>query len=415
MATKKTTTSPLANGGKPGPEAPVIDETKTNTPAEPAKTETAEPYGVSGGELNSGASAGGGTYEMVKGRLTYQGQDYSGEYQGKYYNQGKELTPAEVKQQFLSQYAEQAKFIQSVPELSNLLDKAIANNWSSTEWATQFAGSQWAQAHPGNIGLAEIQRISTPEQYNLNYNQAYDKASTLASQLGIQLTPNQLGKKIDSSAIGQVQNVDQDAINKGQDITNWILQNPNASDQQIQQRMAQYGTLNPQALGGTIKAQSNALQTLAEQYGVLGQYAPAGTSGAGTNYFDQYALKMAAGAAGYDQNTAGQQFKTAAMATYKPYAEQIANGAKVSDLASPYINTLSSLLEVDPSNIQLGSATGYGAMISKAMMGDANGQPINPYDFASQVRSQPEWLNTQNAHQTILGGVDQLIQKMGLG
>jgi hypothetical protein len=411
MATKKTAVSPLANGGKPGAEAPQIAETATT----PSATTTAEPVATEAKVVEPAAniSTGGGTYEMVKGRLNYQGQDYSGEYQGKYYNQGKKLTPAEVKQQFLSQYAEQAKFIQSVPELSNLLNQAITNNWSSTEWATQFSGSQWAQAHPGNIGLAEIKRISTPEEYNLDYNQAYDKASTLASQLGVQLTPNQLGQKIDPSAIGEVQNVDQDAVNKGQDITNWILQNPNASDQQIQQRMAQYGTLNPQALGGTIKAQSNALQTMAEQYGVLGQYAPAGTSGTGTNYFDQYALKMAAGATGYDQNTAEQQFKTAAMSTYKPYAEQIANGSKVSDLASPYINTLSSLLEVDPSNIQLGSATGYGAMISKAMMGDANGQTVNPYDFASQVRSQPEWLNTQNAHQTILNGVNTLISKMG--
>ena len=106
-------------------------------------------------------------------------------------------------------------------------------------------------------------------------------------------------------------------------------------------------------------------------------------------------------------------YKTAAVNTYKPFADQINAGMKVSDLASPYINTLSNLLEVSPSDINLGASSGYGAMISKAMMGDANGQVTNPYDFANQVRSQPEWLNTQNAHQTILGGVNQLISKMG--
>jgi hypothetical protein len=100
------------------------------------------------------------------------------------------------------------------------------------------------------------------------------------------------------------------------------------------------------------------------------------------------------------------------MNTYKPFADQIAGGAKVSDLASPYVNTLSSLLEVNPADIQLGATTGYGAMIGKALMGDGTA-PVDPYTFASQVRSQPEWLNTQNAHSTLLSAGNQLIAKMG--
>ena len=94
--------------------------------------------------------------------------------------------------------------------------------------------------------------------------------------------------------------------------------------------------------------------------------------------------------------------------SYKPFANEIQNGATINQIATPYINTLSNLLEVDPSNVDLGSTIGYGAMISKALMGDGT-TATNPYDFAAQVRSRPEWLNTQNAHQTIMGGVDQLL------
>jgi hypothetical protein len=408
------TQSPLANGGKPGKGAPQIG-TKgagTNAGAGVGGTAGGSGTGTSASGV-SGTQTGGGEYVTNKGILNYQGSPYTGEYQGKYYNQGKLETAAQVKQDFIDQYGDQAKFATSVPELNALLTKAINGNWSATKFATEFQNTQWAQQHPGGAGLAAIKQATTPELYQQEYTAAYNRATQLANQLGIKLSAQQLGGPIAGT-------VDQNAVKNGQDITNWILQNSQSgysvTDQQIQQRMAQYGTIDPTTgPGGAIKQFSNSLQSLAKQYGVLGQYSPSGS----TSFFDNYAVQQAQKGLNLSDPAASadleQQFKTAAMATYKPYAEQIANGAKVSDLASPYINTLSSLLEVDPNNIQLGSATGYGAMISKAMMGDANGQPVNPYDFASQVRSQPEWLNTQNAHQTILGGVDQLIQKMGLG
>jgi len=380
--------------------SPVTTSTPTPTPTTTASTASST--------SSASQSTTGGTYKTVKGVMQYQDNPFTGEYQGKYYSNGKIETPAQIKADFLANYSEQAKFIASVPELGNLLSTAISQNWSPTRWATEFTNTQWAQQHPGDSGLAEIKRVSAPEQYNTDYNAAYSKAVTLANQLGVKLTPQQLGAQV--TDIKQTPGaVDQNAVNSGQDVTTWILQHPGASDQQITQFMAQHGTLDPQAKGGTIAAQSTQLAQLAQQYGVYGQYSPDGKD---TSFFDKYALNMAQGAVGYDPNTAEQQFKTAAMNTYKPFADQIAGGAKVSDLASPYVNTLSSLLEVNPADIQLGATTGYGAMIGKALMGDGTA-PVDPYTFASQIRSQPEWLNTQNAHSTLLSAGNQLIAKMG--
>jgi len=354
-------------------------------------------------------------YVTKNGVLSYNSNPFTGEYQGKYYANGKLETADQIKADFLQKYGEQAKFIASVPELGGpggLLDQAVKNNWSAATWATQFANTKWAAAHPGDIGLAEIKRISTPSEYNTEYNAAQNRISTVAASLGIKLTPAQLGQQV--TDINSPVPLDQNAVNSGQDMTNWLMQHPNATDLQIQQQMAKYGTIDPTTgPGGAIKQLSSNLQSLAQQYGVYGQFSPDGTS----KSFDNYATQQVAAGANISDpaiaTTAEQMYKTAAINTYKPFADQINAGMKVSDLASPYINTLSSLLEVSPSDIQLGSASGYGSMISKAMMGDANGQPTNPYDFANQVRSQPEWLNTQNAHQTILGGVNQLISKMG--
>jgi hypothetical protein len=399
----------LVNGLPSIPEAtkPVVTPTntgKTTTPAATTSDTGAKP-----------AATPVNNYVTKNGVLSYNNNPFTGEYQGKYYANGKLETADQIKADFLQNYKEQAKFIASVPELGGpggLLDQAIAQQWSPQTWDTKFAASNWALAHPGDIGLAEIKRISTPSEYNTEYNAAQNRISSVAASLGIKLTPAQLGQQV--TDINSPVALDQNAVDSGQDMTNWLMQHPNATDLQIQQQMAKYGTIDPTTgPGGAIKQLSSNLQSLAQQYGVYGQFSPDGTS----KSFDNYATQQVASGANISDpaiaTTAEQMYKTAAINTYKPFADQINAGMKVSDLASPYVNTLSSLLEVSPSDIQLGSASGYGAMISKAMMGDANGQPTNPYDFANQVRSQPEWLNTQNAHQTILGGVNQLIAKMG--
>ena len=403
-------TAPIPAGTNAGPNAATANARKvvaapTDSGTPPAATDTPP--------LAAGLSTTGGTYKTVKGILNYQDNPYSGEYQGKYYSNGKLETTAQIKSDFMAKYGEQAKFIASVPELGNLLTTAIAQNWAPTQWATQFANTQWAQTHPGDIGLAEIKRISAPEQYNTEYNAAQSRVASLAESLGIKLTPQQLGSQVD---IKTPPALDQNAVASGQDMTNWLMQHPNASDAQITQQMAKYGTIDPTTgPGGTLKQFSNSLQNLAQQYGVLGQVSTDGTS----KVFDNLAATEAA-AGGNISDPAilakyENQYRTQAMATYKPFADQIANGAKVSDLASPYLNTYASLMEVSPSDIQLGALTGPGAMVSKALTGDGNGQVVNPYDFASQVRSQPSWLNTQNAHATLNSAADYMINKMGMG
>jgi hypothetical protein len=376
-------------------EEAVVKEAEAQASKITAPPATTEPEPSNPTTNNSG-------YKLTKNNLTLNGTEYTGEYNGKFYNQGKVQTDAQVKAAFLANYAEQARFIQSVPELSDLLSQAISNNWSKDQWNAAFTNTQWAQAHPGDIGTAEIKRISDPKQYNIEYNAQQNRLATLANQLGVKLTPQQLGQQINPDQMENptASNIDQKAIDNGQDIVNWMLQNPTASDQAVQQRLAKYGAIDPNAAGGTIFQTAQQLAQTAKNYGVSGYY--------NQQNLNQYALNIAAGTQGYDVNTFEAQQKQLAMQLYKPFADQIAAGANVAQLATPYVNTLTNLLEIDPSTVDLGSQTGYGAMIGKAMMGDGE-TATNPYDFAAQVRSRPEWLNTQNAHQTIMGGVDQLL------
>lgn len=141
-----------------------------------------------------------------------------------------------------------------------------------------------------------------------------------------------------------------------------------------------------------------------------------GMSGVYTDkQLQDYALKMQQGVSGYDINSFTSQQRANAIATYKPFADALSKGNQtLAQLASPYITTMAGLLEIDPSNIDLGSTTGYGSIVSKAMMGDGT-TAVDPLSFANQVRSLPQWLNTQNAQKTLLSAGDQIIAKLGLG
>lgn len=397
--------SPLANGGKPGTNAPTVGQSAGTT-----ATTTTTPGATTTGTTSTSTTSSGNNYVTKNGVLSYNDNPFTGEYQGKYYSNGKLETADQIKTDFLAKYGEQAKFIASVPELGGtggLLDQAIAGNWSSTLWATKFAATNWAQAHPGDIGLAEIKRISTPTQYNTEYNAAQNRASTLAAQLGINLTPDQLGEQITGDAMSQVKNVDQNAIANGQDIVNWILQNPTATDAQVQQRMAKYGTIDTTTgPGGSIAATAQSLAQTAQQYGTSGLYTQ--------DLLNKYALNIAQGQAGYDSNTFTEQQKQNAINMYKPFADQIKAGATVASLADPYVSTVASLLEVNPSDVTLGANNGLGKLVADAMKGDGQ-TAVDPLSFANTVRAQPQWLNTENAQKTLLGNANAIIQKMGLG
>jgi uncharacterized protein (DUF1778 family) len=105
--------------------------------------------------------------------------------------------------------------------------------------------------------------------------------------------------------------------------------------------------------------------------------------------------------------------KNVAAGAYPAYADQILKqGMTVSQIAAPKIGTVAKLLELDPADVNLNHP------LVKASMQytDSNGQPaVQPiYKLENAVRNTPEWLQTNNAKQTIMGGVMQTARDMGV-
>lgn len=96
---------------------------------------------------------------------------------------------------------------------------------------------------------------------------------------------------------------------------------------------------------------------------------------------------------------------------YPAWADQIKAGADVADLASPYIQKMSQLLEVPEESIDLADPN-----IQKAMAGvNADGKPsYKPlWQFEQDVRQDPRWLQTNSAQDEISNTAADVLKTFG--
>jgi len=242
-------------------------------------------------------------------------------------------------------------------------------------------------------------------QYDATWKAMYNSAVSQG------LDPSALGPELKPSDTAGITAAFKDTNNPVTTLLNTYYDDPQTLTANLDKFVATHAKIAYNPASGTPQGAiaaniSNLKNTLAD-YGMSGTYTDA--------QLQDYSQKIQGGISGYDLDSFKAQQQQNAINTYKPFAEQLKSGQTVSQIAAPYMTTLTGLLEVQPSDVTLGSNTGYGKIISDALRGDANGNVIDPLSFANTVRQQPQWLNTKNAQSTLLGNANAIIQKMGLG
>ena len=368
---------------------------------------------------SSGLDANGnlvsGKFTTKNGVLTQNGQAFTGQYNNQYYAAGKIETSEQVKQDFMDKYAVQAAFLASVPEFAQkggLLDQAIAGNWSASKWKQAYQSSQWFQTNGATYATEEQDRLTAPGTYAANYNNLLDQMALTAKAEGI-----------DISGFGGHITADQaKAMDPNSNPVAKLLQNYYTSavpSNVLTTYLAKNGQIamaNGSAQG-TLATTATSLRNYASQMGVASQFLSptwsnaAGQQVAGSDYFTSAALAAEQGLTTADSVQANM--RNVAANIYKPFAQQIKDGYSVSDLASPYTSAVANLLEVSPTSVDLGATTGYGSLVTKALQGDGT-NPMNLDAFTTQVKQQPQWLNTQNARDSLMGTASTMLRNFGL-
>jgi hypothetical protein len=107
-----------------------------------------------------------------------------------------------------------------------------------------------------------------------------------------------------------------------------------------------------------------------------------------------------------------QQVRAAAISSFPAYADQINAGATMKDIAQPYIQTASQLLERPDSSFSLQNPLIRDALSGTNPDGQPTGQTLS--QFEASIRQSPQWLQTQNAQNSIMQTGRSVLQMMGL-
>jgi hypothetical protein len=98
-----------------------------------------------------------------------------------------------------------------------------------------------------------------------------------------------------------------------------------------------------------------------------------------------------------------------AAAKYSAFADQIKAGQNVMDLASPYIQSVSKILEIPDTGVDL-----FNSHVAKAMTANKGGQAMSIWDFENSLRQDPLWKKTQNAQDSAMQTAHQVLQQFGM-
>jgi len=275
------------------------------------------------------------------------------------------------------EYGFTSAFLNANPELKKLFSTAVAKTYSTDKFTAALENTQWYKSTSSNERKWLLEVSSDPATAKQDLAQATVHAKQLMASVGANLNASQLA--------GLAYNIQA----KG-----W-------TDSQATYYGGQYAKLTNGSMSGDAETQySNALQ-YAYSMGVT----------MSNSWYQTQVDNIEKGTSTYSDLQAG--INKQAKAQFPQYEKQIASGMTMQDIASPYVTQMGNILEVNPTTISTFDPTIKAALNYKDPTTGAPGsQPL--WQFENSLRTDPRWLGTQNAQDSIMGTAHKVLQDMGM-
>lgn len=273
----------------------------------------------------------------------------------------------------LSEYGAIAVFAQSNPDVSNVLQQAIAGEWDAARFQRELWKTNWYKSQSDQQRQLQVLQVTDPGTYKSTLDQKANQVLNLASQMGKTISADQ------ARGTATV------ALQQG-----W-------SDSVLQAGIAEwYGNTS---INGRLVGQAGDYENhIRSTYAAYGIPLSEGYLQYAVN--EVMAGKLTTG--GIDN-----QAIAAAQKLYPQYAQDFTEGRTLSQIAQPFMQHMSNVLEVDPSAIDLTDKT-----IMKALAGDGK-NPTPLWAFDQQLKADPRWQKTTNAQNSAYDIVRQIGQDWG--
>lgn len=289
-------------------------------------------------------------------------------------------TPAPSPEAIKASFGFVGALADAIPELKEILDAAIAGQWTNDRFIMAVSASQWYRSNSDRVRQWITLQQVDPETARADHYRVQTEVYLTAWQHGIQLT-------------------DQQAY----EVATWKLLNKDATDEALKNHLA-LRYFNPyidwHQLTGAAAGFANQIQEIGRQYG-WDDY---------TNYDDSrnWLGKLMRG----EDTIEGFQraMLDFAKVKYPGLHDQLLGGMSLQQIADPYLATYSQVLEMPKTAINWYEDPLVQRALQFVGQGETQSAGSMPmYEFEKTLRQDPRWRQTTNA----IDSTAALIQKIG--
>ena len=292
---------------------------------------------------------------------------------------GAPVVPKLSEKELAEKYGFTMSFLNANPELKNIFKKMVSEGWTQDMFNAKLRGTKWWKTHSEKERQYLTQMYTDPATAKQSLSQAKITANQLAQQLGIKLT-SFTKKKIDEAAYN--------VVAKG-----W-------NEGQLRYYLGQYVYFDGGDMEGQGADVQNELKSYAYSMGVT----------MSNSWYADNTRKVLRGIATVSdfKNDMLRQAK----AQFPQYAKQLDAGQTVADIAQPYLQSMSQILELPTGSINLFDST-----IKKALQyknpGTLQNQVKPLWQFENELRADPRWKQTKNAQDSLMQVGHQVLADFG--
>lgn len=282
--------------------------------------------------------------------------------------------------ELLQQYGMTEAILSAYPELGTLFNSAVAEGWTPAKFQAKLGNTQFWKSMSDTKRKAIISSYVDPASWGMLWNKTQRHVIQLMGDLGA-LDTNWDWERINAIS-GQI-------IYEG-----W-------NDERARSEIGQYivfGSDN-MARGKAGEIQAN-LNSFAYSMGVQNS----------DQWMKDSIIAVSRGMK--TEQDIKNDITTQAIAAFPQYEKQLRGGNSMADLAQPYMQSMTQILEVPAGSVNMFDPTIRKAMGWKDKSGIAGTQPL--WDFQNSLRTDERWKKTQNAQDASMGTAKKVLQDFGI-
>jgi hypothetical protein len=292
---------------------------------------------------------------------------------------GSAATPKLSYTELAEQYGFTASFLNANPELKNLFSDMVSGGWNQAKFDAKLRNTTWWKTHTKSEREYLTQLKTDPATAKQAMSQAKVKVNQLANQMGMVVSKDNQ-KYLDKAAYNMV-------------ALGW-------DESQMRYYLGQYVSFS----GETLQGQGG------EAIDEMRQYAYSMGVQLNDTWYGDRARNILRGTAALQDYKS--EIMNKAKAAFPQWIKQIEAGQSVADIASPYMQSMSQILELPAGSVNLFDTT-----IKKALNytnpGNLQKEAKPLWQFENDLRSDPRWRKTKNAQDSLFQVGHQVLADFG--